>query len=231
MAEKRNYKQTTIRSLGFMTLIVAVWLSGRFGNRVVLKSKDAEIESLQRRNADLQEMMQETKRRLQEWEESDALRGQQIEQNREVLTLLRKRSVERQQRIDEAMNKLRDLQARLDLPIVVDVIAGDELVVMENRKRRRVEVAGIDCPVADEPYAKKATAFTSAFCYGLRVSLEGRSEQDSKIRAIVVAKKRSLSESLLEAGLAKLESDVPSDSELFAIERSAREKKIGIWAE
>ncbi len=120
---------------------------------------------------------------------------------------------------------------------VVYVIDGDTIVArLENGKREKVRLKGIDCPKIDEPYYGQASAFTREMVLGKKVKLitAGRGNY-GRLLAYVIVDGKSLNLQLVENGLARIYTGnfAPENrstlKRYMRMEEKAKEKGLGIW--
>lgn len=138
-------------------------------------------------------------------------------------------------RAQEALTSAERAQAilgRIFLPTAVGISDGDTLSIVENQILTRVRVVGIDCPEYDQPYGDVATQFTTKFCMGKNVTLEGDETDDySRRLSDVIVDGKSLREGLLSAGLAWHYKKYNDDENLAQLEAEARAEQRGLWSD
>lgn len=115
---------------------------------------------------------------------------------------------------------------------VVGVSDGNTLQIIDNYQDTiSVVVKSIDCPELNQEMGKAARSYTTKYCLGSTVGVElfGKDRFGNDIANITI-NKTDLSKSLLEAGLAWYYCKNKGEATLEAIEKSARAKKAGLWA-
>jgi endonuclease YncB( thermonuclease family) len=131
---------------------------------------------------------------------------------------------------------------------VTRIIDGDTLEVdlydaLNRRPSTSIRLWGIDCPEigrfgeSDQPWAREATALASALLnnQSVRLFLEPHQQRDSFARVLAHVElandRRSLSETLLEEGLATADDRWPHSrlTRYAQIENLARRREVGMW--
>lgn len=108
----------------------------------------------------------------------------------------------------------------------LDLLTRDKFVIS-------VRLNEIDCPEKKQAFGQKAKAFTSDFCFGKYVRVEG-SKKDGYGRLladIYDEKGRHLNYLLVENGLAWKYLQYSKSPELGKLEENARRNRVGLWAE
>lgn len=119
---------------------------------------------------------------------------------------------------------------------VVSVIDGDTIEVLIDGESTRVRVEGIDCPESGQPFSSRARQLTASLVFGNTVRLEGVSKDRYKRRIARVrfldvdGREADLSLRLVGAGLAWHFKRYSDDSTLAGAERTARERRLGLWS-
>lgn len=118
---------------------------------------------------------------------------------------------------------------------VIAVKDGDTLEVMRDRTSVvRVRLSGIDCPEKAQAFGQKAKryAFDLAFGKTVKVIEKGKDRYGRTLGEIILEDGRSLNRELVRAGLAWwYRQYAPKDTELEALEKQAREAKVGLWSD
>jgi endonuclease YncB( thermonuclease family) len=115
---------------------------------------------------------------------------------------------------------------------VVAVHDGDTVTIREAARTVRVRLADIDCPELGQPYSERAKAFTSTLLFGKAVTLEARGlDQYERVIGRVSADGVDASAALVKAGLAWVYTRGLADRELTELEREARTRRAGLWAD
>lgn len=114
---------------------------------------------------------------------------------------------------------------------VTGVKDGDTIEVLIDGKSETVRLLGIDCPERKQAFGTKAKKFTSDFCFGKIVTLEG-DERDryKRLLATVFVDGKNVNEELVKAGLA-WRYKYSDDQELARLESEARKQRVGLWAD
>ena len=115
---------------------------------------------------------------------------------------------------------------------VVRVFDGDTIVVLVDNEERRVRLEGIGTPEMNQPFGKKAKAFTSEKCFGKTVTLIVSGEDGyGRLLGDVLVDGSSVNRDLLAAGLAWHYKQYNQDEELAALEDEARAAGRGLWGD
>ena len=122
------------------------------------------------------------------------------------------------------------------------VIDGDTFECMIDNKKEKVRLLLVDTPETvhptkgEQPFGKEASDFTKEFLTGKEIVLKfDRQERDryGRILSYVYVDDKLFNELLLEKGLAQVKIYKPNDKyadRFKAVERIAKEQKIGIWS-
>ncbi|KZE69415.1 nuclease [Fictibacillus phosphorivorans] len=126
---------------------------------------------------------------------------------------------------------------------VIDVVDGDTLKVQVGDKTETVRLLLIDTPESVhpskpvQPFSKEASKFTKELLSNAKVELElgiGERDKYGRLLAYVYADGKSVQESLLEKGLARVayvfEPNTKYVDEYQNIQKQAQKKSIGIWS-
>ncbi len=121
---------------------------------------------------------------------------------------------------------------------VVRVADGDTLEVLRLEGARRVPVKvrlhGVDCPERRQPFGKQAKEAALRLAAGqtVRVEPKARDRYGRTVGVVVLPDGRRLHEELVRLGLAWwYQRYAPGARELGALERRAREGRVGLWAD
>lgn len=115
---------------------------------------------------------------------------------------------------------------------VIEVSDGDAVSILTDKELTRVRIVGIDCPESNQPFGDEARQFTTTFCMKRNVELVGdETDQYGRRLADVLVDGQSLRKALLSAGLAWHYKKLNDDPELAMLEREAKAKKVGLWAD
>lgn len=114
---------------------------------------------------------------------------------------------------------------------VVAVSDGDTYKVMFGGKERVIRLEHIDCPEKGQPFGTKAKKYASALCFGKVVKIIGKGKTDryQRIVAEVYSGNICINKDLVKKGLAWHYFKYSDNIEYADLEKSARQKKIGIW--
>jgi micrococcal nuclease len=121
---------------------------------------------------------------------------------------------------------------------VVRVLDGDTIEVLEIRGEQRIPIRirldGIDCPEKAQAYGQRAKQATLELAGGKTVTVKPK-EKDRYGRTIAeieLPDGKILNHELVRMGLAWwYRKYAPGNTELEALEREAKERKAGLWAE
>lgn len=117
---------------------------------------------------------------------------------------------------------------------VVGVTDGGTITVLNDGKKEKIRLYGIDCPDKQQDFGEAAKKFTSDLVYGKEVDVEPvAKDRDGSTTAIVLVDGRPLNRKLIEAGLAwvyRQTCDRPECRQWQIFGDNARDKKIGIWS-
>ncbi|MBF0128045.1 MAG: thermonuclease family protein [Magnetococcales bacterium] len=117
---------------------------------------------------------------------------------------------------------------------VVQVTDGDSLIVMRGREKVKIRLSGIDAPEHGQPFAEEAKRFLKERVRGKAVQVEEK-ERDRYGRLVARVRRpgddEDLSHALVRAGLAWQHKYFSRDAGLKALERAAREQRVGLWSQ
>ena len=119
---------------------------------------------------------------------------------------------------------------------VVHVHDGDSLTVIDQGKKLRVRLAGIDAPELSQPYGWKALRSLAKLCRGKEATLveRGKDEDGGLLASVACAgsggEKTDASAEQVKKGLAWVfRTYLPLGSPLYEMETSARLLQKGLW--
>lgn len=116
--------------------------------------------------------------------------------------------------------------------IVIDVPAGDRLVVDTADSRMAVTLAGIEAPRPSEPNGEASRKSLADLCYRQAATvMPTGTALDGNMRAEVSCAGVRADEAQLRRGMARLRPRLEVDSALQHAEEMARRARLGIWAE
>lgn len=113
-------------------------------------------------------------------------------------------------------------------------VDGDSLIVYTNGKQFKCRLAEVDAPELDQPYGRKAKQFAVHFALGNCVKLiyHGKGAYNrSLVDVLTCDSKRSLSEQLVNRGLAWWYDTYSNNKKLEYLENVALKNKTGLWAD
>lgn len=117
---------------------------------------------------------------------------------------------------------------------VVGVIDGDSLRVMHNGHAEQVRLNGIDCPEQGQAFGKRAKQATSDLAFSQQVTVHaiGKDRFERTLATVVLPGGKNLNRELVKNGWCWwFRKYAPSDTELEALEQSARIAKKGLWVD
>jgi micrococcal nuclease len=125
----------------------------------------------------------------------------------------------------------------LPTPFIAKVIAikdGDSMEVLYEGRTISIRLADVDCPEIknSQPFGRAAKKFTSALCFGQMVTLQHQNKFDRYkrlIATIINAQNKNVNKELIIAGLAWHFKKYSTNTELAALEITARVNKVGLW--
>jgi len=118
---------------------------------------------------------------------------------------------------------------------VVGVADGDTITALNNGKRERIRLYGIDTPEKRQAFGKKAKQFTSSMVFGKTVEVKIKDiDRYGRTVGLVYVDGQSLNEALVKVGYAWVyrrycKEDFCKD--WLSFEGVARDGKIGLWSE
>jgi endonuclease YncB( thermonuclease family) len=119
---------------------------------------------------------------------------------------------------------------------VIAVKDGDTIKMLYDGKPLTIRFAHIDCPEIKkgQPFGQAAKKFTSDLCFGQNVTVitEGKYDRYKRLIAVIINEKgENVNKELVKAGLAWHFKKYSSDTSYDKLELTARERKIGLWAD
>lgn len=130
-----------------------------------------------------------------------------------------------------------------DLPYLqgkmVKVLDGDTFDLLTDPRARqgtaetvRVRLDGIDCPEKNQPYGKEATQYLTDQISGKSLRVTGtKKDRDGRLIGTVFVAQKNVNQSLVHNGLAWHFTKYSKDSTLANLERDARRRRVGLWAD
>ena len=127
-------------------------------------------------------------------------------------------------------------RAPRDEPFVAKVVGisdGDTITVLAGREQVRVRLNGIDCPERGQPFGDRAKRRASKLAFGKDVTVRpfGTDRYGRTIADVTLPDGRVLNRELVAAGLAWHYRRYSHDETLAALERRAREARLGVWSD
>ena len=117
--------------------------------------------------------------------------------------------------------------------IVSRIVDGDTFFVRSGKSLISVRLSGIDAPERGQPFASQAHDALKEFLgrKDLVIHKSGVDPKDKKVLVNVKINGTNVNSEMVKEGWAWcVENDTP-DSELTALEKEAREAKLGLWAD
>lgn len=116
---------------------------------------------------------------------------------------------------------------------VVAIADGDTFTLLtSNKEQVKVRLHGIDCPERRQDFGQVARQKLSELVFNKNVRIE-KKDVDRYGRTIAIVydeQNRCINEELLKAGLAWHYTAYDQNPEWAALERGAREKRLGLWS-
>lgn len=116
---------------------------------------------------------------------------------------------------------------------VVGVTDGDTITLLDHEKRQiKVRMAGIDAPERGQPFGSKSKQALSDLVFGKTVEVDdqGEDKYDRTIARILVDGV-DVNREMVARGMAWQYVKYDQSAALRAAEKSAREAKLGLWAD
>jgi endonuclease YncB( thermonuclease family) len=115
---------------------------------------------------------------------------------------------------------------------VVRVIDGDTLMLLVGKARRKIRLAGIDAPEEKQPFGAEAKKALSKKLFGKTVQVRVTSkDRDRTVLGVVRLEGQCVNVDLVRGGYAWHDVDANNSRTLAKVEKQARAKKQGLWAE
>jgi len=130
--------------------------------------------------------------------------------------------------------------AKQEIIELIKVVDGDTIIVKINGREKSVRLIGIDTPEKDECFEKEATKKAKELMENKKIKLEADSSQDDNdkygrlLRYIYLEDGTFVNEKLVEGGFGTeytYKVKYKFQTEFREVEKLAKEKKIGIWAD
>ncbi|MBF0213473.1 MAG: thermonuclease family protein [Magnetococcales bacterium] len=116
---------------------------------------------------------------------------------------------------------------------VIRVLDGDTLMVAREGRAERIRLSGVDTPEKGQPFAEEAKRYTMERV-DRRLVLVREKERDRYGRLVAWVTpvgQEELGAALVRAGLAWRHIRYSRDAELAGLERQARSRGLGLWAD
>lgn len=119
---------------------------------------------------------------------------------------------------------------------VIAVKDGDTIEILFDGKPLTIRFAHVDCPEIKkgQPFGQAAKKFTSDLCFGQTVTVinEGKYDRYKRLIAVIINENNeNVNKELIKAGLAWHFKKYSTDTSYDDIELTARQNKIGLWAD
>jgi len=114
----------------------------------------------------------------------------------------------------------------------VAVTDGDTIKVLRGKTLYKIRLNGIDAPEKKQAYGMKSKDFLAGLVFKRRVEVIVRSmDRYGRYVGDVLVDGKSANAALVAAGLAWQYTAYSNDPELASLERNARLKRLGLWAD
>lgn len=122
----------------------------------------------------------------------------------------------------------------------VKILDGDTFDLLTNPPARqgtaetlRIRLDGIDCPEKNQPFGKEATQYLKELLADkpLRVTGSKKDRDGRLIGTVFVAGTTNVNQALIRTGFAWHFTQYSKDSTLAMLERDARIRRVGLWAD
>jgi endonuclease YncB( thermonuclease family) len=116
--------------------------------------------------------------------------------------------------------------------IVTHVTDGDTLSVAANGRTEVVRLEGVDAPEGGQAFGGQARQRLRVLAFSQSATVHARDrDRYGRLVARVVVDGRDLSEAMVKAGLAWCYTQYSADRQLAALERQAKQQRLGLWAD
>jgi endonuclease YncB( thermonuclease family) len=115
---------------------------------------------------------------------------------------------------------------------VVGVTDGDTVKVLRDRRQYKIRLNGIDAPELKQAYGRKSKEYLAALVFQKKVEVvvRGMDRYGRYVGDVLIGGKSANAE-LVAVGLAWHYTAYSKDQNLAALERAARAKRLGLWAD
>ncbi len=115
---------------------------------------------------------------------------------------------------------------------VVGVTDGDTVKVLRGKELFKIRLNGIDAPETKQAFGKKSKEFMSDLVFGKEVEVIVRDkDRYGRLVGDVMIGGKSANAELVAAGLAWQYTYYSKDKSLAALEKAAKAKRLGLWAD
>ncbi len=122
---------------------------------------------------------------------------------------------------------------------MVKVLDGDTFDLLTDPPSRqsaaetvRIRLDGIDCPEKNQPFGKDATQYLTDQISGKSLRVTGtKKDRDGRLIGTVFVAQKNVNQLLVHNGLAWHFTQYSKDSTLANLERDARRRRVGLWAD
>lgn len=117
---------------------------------------------------------------------------------------------------------------------VVGVLDGDTLEVLTGHHTERIRLSGIDCPEKGQAFGQKAKQAASAWVFSKEVTLQthGKDKYQRTLADVILPDGTNVNQALVNDGWCWwYRKYAPGNTVLEGLEREARERKRGLWAD
>ena len=116
---------------------------------------------------------------------------------------------------------------------VIKVVDGDTLDILDaNYQTTRIRLAEIDSPEKSQAFGNKAKEALSSICFGKTAeATPNGSSHRGRVVAYIKCGGVDANRTMVATGYAWAYPQFVKDKSLFDLEKSARERRIGLWAD
>lgn len=115
---------------------------------------------------------------------------------------------------------------------VVAITDGDTIKVLRDQKQYKIRLNGIDAPEKTQAYGQKSKAYLSGLVFGKSVTVVVRdTDRYGRYVGDVMIEGKSANAAMVAAGFAWFYAAYSKDEGLASLEREAKAKKLGLWAD
>jgi len=116
--------------------------------------------------------------------------------------------------------------------VVTHIADGDTLDVTIGQRVKRIRLDGIDAPESGQPSGTRARTYLRSLAFSQRANVNVKStDRWGRLVARVTVGGKDLSEEMVAAGLAWHYVHYSSDPRLASLEKQARARRAGLWAD